>query len=166
MTGPRSPRSGHEMGHRLTRPDLAADYVRQILEAKVRAAQEAEKPPPKPSRLPWLLGLSPILVGLTLWNILRTDRGPPVFSPTEEAAALRFRIYLAAQAVLAYRDSAGRLPRSLQAIGADQEGMVYAPVEPDFLIAVEHGPWRITYRSGEDLRPYALAYQVLQREAR
>ena len=106
--------------------------------------------------------LVPALLGLTGWNVGRLTHQPVVFTPHETEAALRFRIYLAAEAVLAFKVSAGTLPADIKDIGLDHdEGLVYAPLDTTYIITGVAGEVRLTYRGDQDLGPFAVAYEEL-----
>lgn len=148
---------------RFSQRELAAQYVGDILRQKAEeAAQARAAPPPRPRGARALMVLVPILLGLTGWNLGRLMREPAVFSPEEAEAGLRFRMYLAAEAVRAYRDSARALPATLEDLGLDEdEGLVYAPIEDTFIITGVDGPVRLTYRGDQDPAPFAAAYDVV-----
>ena len=117
--------------HRLSRPDLAAEIVADIIKQKVDDAkqqkEEARRPPPKRTRAVVLMVSVPVLFGLTAWNLVHAHDRPTVFTAEQLDAGVRFRIYLAAQAVEAYRDSRGRLPPTLGAVGMEGDGLDYSP---------------------------------------
>ena len=121
---------------RFSQRDLAAQFVGEILKQKAEEAANARAaPPPRRTAARTLMVLVPLLLGLTGWNVGRMMREPAVFSPEETEAALRFRIYLAAEAVRAYKDSAGILPMDIRDIGLDEdEGLVYAPLDTTYII--------------------------------
>lgn len=147
---------------RFSQRDLAAQYVGDILRQKTEEAAQARAAPPPPRRgARALMVLVPILLGLTGWNLGPRMREPKVFSPEEAEAGLRFRMYLAAEAVRAYRDSAKVLPATLADLGLDEdEGLVYAPSGDTFIITGVDGSVRLTYRGDQDPAPFAAAYDV------
>lgn len=148
---------------RFSQRDLAAQYVGEILKqkaeeaAKVRAAPRRQRAAGRS-----LTVLVPVLLGLTGWNVGRMVREPAVFTSGETEAALRFRIYLAAEAVRTFKDSAGTLPADIKDIGLDRdEGLVYAPLDTTYIITGVADEVRLTYRGDQDLGPFAAAYDVL-----
>ena len=153
--------------HRLSRPDLAAQMVADILKEKIADANEikaaAAARPRRRDLRRWLLGLVPAFLALSAWNVLRAGAGPQVFTPDELAASLRFKIYLAVQGIHAYRDSAGTLPRSLQQIHMADDGLAYVRSDTSYVIVGTAGDTHVTYRKGDDLKPYASASQSLAR---
>ena len=156
--------------HRLSRPDMAAQLVSDIIHQKVAAVQQdradeqkAVQRKKRRSKLWYFAVLLPTLLGLSVWNVVRSGAVPVVLTPEEIDASIRFRIFLAAQAVEAYRDSAGRWPRDLAAVGLEAEGLVYTLVERTYTVAdTSHGV-PLTYRGGESLAPFADAYAQLRR---
>jgi len=152
---------------RFTRPDVAADLVKDIIKQKVddvkqaRAAAAAAKK--RKTRLPLLLGLLPVLIGLTAWNVLRSERRPVVISPEDRVASLKFKIYLAAEAIEAYRANHGAIPANLKQVGADMPGLTFVPADTTWSIVGRVDSVSITYRHGQPLGPYSSAYQPMQR---
>ncbi|MGH7569866.1 MAG: hypothetical protein ACREL9_13025, partial [Gemmatimonadales bacterium] len=159
-------------GHRLTRPDLAAAIVADIIKQKVEevkhAKQEARRPRERSRAWVIVLGL-PLVLGLTGWNLLRVRERPVVFTATQVDAGVRFKIYLAVQAVETYRQSLGRLPPDLGAVGMDGDGLTYRRTDSTYTIAAEAGAGSdgaagtplYEYRSGDDLTPFADGYAEL-----
>lgn len=149
--------------------DIAAQLVADIIHAKVEAKKQAEAAVREAvsrrrrrSRGWYFLFALPLLVGLTVWNLTRGARPPQVFSAEEREAAVRFRIYLAAQAVEAYRDSVGRWPPSLAAVGFGDAGFVYQARVRDYEISDTSSSVPLTYRRGDMVAPFAGAYRELQ----
>jgi len=104
----------------------------------------------------------PLFLGLTAWNLVRATQTPEVFSADERESAVRFRMYLAAQAVEAYRDSLGRWPADLGTVGFADARFVYQAGERDFEISDTSASVPLTYRRGDPMRPFAGAYQELK----
>lgn len=174
MTSPRrpsTPSSGPgSKGHRLSQPDMAAQLVADIIKQKVEEVkqdkvqrQRAVLLKKRRSKLWYFLGLLPVFLGLTIWNLTRAGEPPVVFTPEEIEASVRFKIYLAAQTVQAFRDSAGLWPRSLAAVGMADEGLVYRLVDTSFTIADTSGGVPLVYHGGENLALFADAYAMLAR---
>ncbi len=86
-----------------------------------------------------------------------------MFTPDELAASLRFKIYIAAQGIRAFRDSAGTLPSSLQQIRMADDGLAYVRSDTTYVIVGSAGPVHLTYRSIDDLKPYGRAAHTLGR---
>jgi len=155
---------------RFTRPDVAADLVKDIIKQKVedvkqaRAAAVAAKK--RRNRLPLLLGLLPLLIGLTLWNVLRAGHQPVVISPADRVASLKFKIYIAAEAIEAYRTTHGVIPANLKQVGADMQGLTYVPGDTTWSIVGRVDSTSITYRHGQPLGAFSSAYQPMQRRRR
>ena len=141
-----------------------AGFVEEIMQ---RDSEEANRKPPERPRRSWgplLVVLIPVLVGLTAWNSFSMTRTTVAFSPPIETDAARFTIYLIAQAVEEYRDSAGALPPSLEYLDLDEEGIEYARLDDSYTLTASVGDNRIVYRAGEDLQEFWVAYETFSRE--
>lgn len=152
-------------------PEAAADLVKSIVQQKVEDAKQARADAlkarrPRKNRVPLLLGLLPVLLGLTAWNVM--NAGPPrsAMSRDDQLASLKFRIYLAAQAVEAYRGAHGGYPANLTQVGVDWNGLQYAPGDTTWTIVSRLDSETITCRHGDPLAPFAAAYHGLQRKQR
>lgn len=168
MTGPAGKRPPGDP-HKLQRPDLAAQMVADILKQRVadvketKAAVQAARPRRRNWKR-WLAGLIPAFCALSAWNLLKAGAQPQAFTPDELAASLRFKVYIAVQGVRAFRDSAGTLPVSLQQIRMADEGLAYVRSDTTYVIVGSAGAVHITYRSGDDLKPYGGAAHTLARK--
>jgi hypothetical protein len=157
--------------HRLSRPDMAAQLVADIIQQKVAEikqdkaeVQRIVRQKRRRSKLWYFLVLLPALIGLSIWNIVRSGRPPEVLSAEEIDASIRFRIFLAAQAVEAYQDSAGRWPRDLAAVGMGGDKLVYRLLDTSYTITDTSGTGvRLVYHGGESLAPFGDAYAQLGR---
>jgi hypothetical protein len=110
-----------------------------------------------------VFGLLPAFLVLLGWNLTRGRATPVVFTPAEVDAGARFKIYLAAQALKAFRDSAGTWPASLEAVGFAGEGLTYELSDTTYLLHTTIGGAPFTYRSGDDLAFFRDATQELVR---
>jgi hypothetical protein len=154
--------------HRLSRPDLAAELVQDILTRKVEERQReavAEQLETLRRRqrpwLYWIFGLLPILGVLVIWNLVRRAEAPPVFRAEELDASVRLKIFLTAKAIYAYRDSTRRFPASLAELGMRDIGLVYERTATSFTITDTSAVLPLTYYSGDDLTIFSSAYQQL-----
>jgi hypothetical protein len=152
---------------------MAAQLVADIIKQKVEEIKEekfqrlqAVLLKRRRSKLWYFLGLLPLFLLLTIWNLVRSGEEPRVFSSEELVAGTRFKMYLTAQAVQAYRDSAGRWPRNLAAVGLARERLVYQLVDGTYTITDTSGSVPLVYRGGESLTLFANAYAVLARRRR
>jgi len=139
----------------------ASEYVAEIMRRHTANAQEPPAPRRTRSRTALLVALAVILVSSIALNLSLALREPEVVAPDKEEASARLTVYLVAQAIQAYRDSAHTLPKSLVDLGVDGVGISYAPNEPTYTVTVEIGGTRLAYRSGESLVPYRDAAQIL-----
>lgn len=159
-----------DQGHRITRPNVAADLVKDIIKQKVEDVKqervEAQRLKKRHNHLPLLLGLLPIAIGLTVWNVVHLSAKPTVFSPAERVASMRFRIYLTERAVEAYRETHKALPPNLHVLNMEAKGLTYVPGDTSWAIVGRVDSLTITYRHGDPLAPFASAYQTLQRGRR
>ena len=110
-----------------------------------------------------VFALVPAFLLLLGWNLTRGGTPPQVFTPAELDAGSRFKIYLAAQALKAYRDSAGVWPASLDAVGFANEGLTYEVVDTTYVIQTTVGGAPVFYRSGDDLAFFRDASRELVR---
>lgn len=131
----------------------------QVLEQQAERASQDDRPRrPSVLRLEAILLVALVLITVWLWVLppawLIPTPVPPV-PIAEEAAGLRFAIYLQAQRIRAYELANGGLPESLEDAGPAIAGMQYR--------VVEHGVYeltgttervRLTYRSAEPLREW------------
>ncbi|MBI1968159.1 MAG: hypothetical protein HYS40_09225 [Gemmatimonadetes bacterium] len=174
MTTPRRPSTlagaTARKDHRLSQPDVAAQLVADILKQKVEEVkqdkverQRAVLRKRRRSKLWYSLALLPLFLGLTIWNLTRASTQPTVFTPEELDASLRFKMFLAAQAVQAYRDSAGTWPSSLAVVGMEDAALVYQLADTSYTIADTSGGVPLVYHSGETLAPFADGYALLAR---
>lgn len=155
--------------HRLSRPDMAAQLVADIIHRKVDEAKRSQDHARQEvtrrrrrNRAWYFLGAVPLLVSLTIWNVVRITHRPEVFTAAERESAVRFQMYLAAQAVQAFRDSAGHWPADLRAVGMDDAGFVYERRDADFSITDTTSRVPLVFRPGDPLAPYAAGYQELK----
>jgi len=144
---------------------MVADILKQkIADVKeTKAAVQAARPRRRNWKR-WLVVLIPAFSTLTAWNVLRAGAEPQVFTPDELSASLRFKVYIAAQGIRAFRDSAGTLPASLQQIRMADLGLAYVRSDTTYVIVGSAGAAHVTYRSGEDLKPYGGAAHTLARK--
>ncbi len=152
---------------RLSRPDVAAQIVADIIRQKAEAAEEIKRAAVQPrrrSRGLLLVVLGALLLGLSAWNLVRSGPEPEPFTPEQHEASLRLQIYLAAQALEAYHDSAGVYPPTLAPIGMDDAELAYVPADSSYAIVGTAGSVSLTYRKGENLASFAAGVGLLARE--
>lgn len=159
--------------HRLSRPDLAAELVQDIItrraEERKREAVAEQLETLRRKQRPWLwwiFGLLPVLGILGIWNLVRRAEVPTVFAVEELDASVRLKIFLAAKAVQAYRDSTHRLPASLADVRMADIGLVYERAANSYTISDTSGVLPLTYYSGDDLYIFSSAYRELAHRRR
>ena len=103
----------------------------------------------------------PLLLGLTIWNLARAANPPVVYTAAEIESGVRFRMYLAAQAVEAYARTTGRWPTSLAVVGFGDDGFTYTAGGATFEIVDTSSAVPLSYRRGDMIEPFANAYQEL-----
>ena len=169
MTSPEGPPPRPRPPLKTTPPDTAAQLIADIINQKVEAVQEQEAAKRdaatrqrRRGRAWYFLVALPVLVGLTVWNLVRAAHPPPVFTASERESAVRFRIYLAAQAVEAYHDSLGQWPADLTVVGFGDAGFVYKTGTPDYAITDTSSVVPLSYRRGDMFQPFAGAYNELK----
>lgn len=152
-----------------SRRELASELVQSIIkdkaEARERGAARVQDKAARRQRLRRILvfGLFPAFLVLLGWNLTRSSKPAEVFTPAELDAGVRFKIFLAAQALKVYRDSAGTWPPSLDAVGFAHEGLTYQVVDTSYILQANIGGAPVSYRSGDDLSFFRDASQELMR---
>lgn len=146
-------------------PESGGDYVDAIMEREASLAARVGAAPHRKRSGVVLLGVLLVaLAALASWNVYRALHEPDLFTDSEELASAQFMVFLTHQAIEAYRDSARRLPPDLAAIGKDGDPVRYnREGETRYTLAVTVGDTTVSYRSGESIRPYALAFDSLRR---
>lgn len=144
---------------------LAAELVADIMQGKAKQAQEARlakaaPPPRRRGRL--LIPLIPLLVGLTIWNVLRMQATPTVFTPAQQEASLRIKIFLAAGAVEHFHDSTGVFPPSLAAVRMADPTLLYMPGATTYSLVGTYGATSLSYRHGDPLAPFAAGFTTVR----
>lgn len=140
-----------------TRRELASELVHSIIKDRVEERDRGQAPGHghgarrQRMRRTLVFGLLPAFLLLLGWNLTRGSTPPQVFTPAELDAGSRFKIFLAAQALKAYRDSTGSWPGSLDAVGFGNEGLTYEIVDTGYVIQTTVGGAPVFYRSGENL---------------
>lgn len=147
-------------GRKLQASESPQTYVAEILrhEAEVVGPTAA---PVRRLRLGFLVMLVGFTVAVTMWNLVISARPPVVFTPAQVEASARFRIYLLTQDIEAFRDSAGILSAGLEVLGHEQDGITYVTRSSDYQLLAPVGADQIRYHSGDDLAPFASAYELL-----
>jgi hypothetical protein len=143
---------------------LVADILHQKAEAKRRAVETARQTVVRRRRRGrawYFLVALPLFVGLTAWNLARAAHPPAVYTAAERESGVRFRMYLAVQAVEAYRNSTGRWPATLAAVGFGDVGFTYETSARGYEIGDTSSAVPLTYRRGDMIEPFANAYNEL-----
>jgi hypothetical protein len=131
--------------------------VREHVAERERAAAAAFGPPKPPSRwpLPLLVLVLVAAVGRSVW----IQRQPvPLAGPERLERSVRATIYLGVNAVELYRSQHGRLPATLAETVENDLEATYVPDGERFSLTATVGEVTLTYRSGDDLAPYAAAF--------
>jgi len=169
MTAPTRPPAWRRDRHRLSRPDVAAQLVADIIHHKVEEAKQTQEAArqdrarrTRRNRAWYFLGALPLLLGLTIWNVVRISRVPDVFTPAERESVIRFEMYLVAQGIEAYRDSTGRWPSDLRAVGMADTGLLYELQDSVFAISDTSSSVPLVYRRGDPLAPFAAGFEELK----
>jgi hypothetical protein len=153
----------------MSRPDVAAQLVADIIHQRVEAARRQQAALAaavagrrRRGRAWYFLGALPLCIGLTAWNLARAARTPDVFTVSEHESVVRLRMYLAVQAIEHHRDSAGHVPADLAAVGFGDAGFVYHPNGGRFAITDTTASVPLTYHYGDPLEPFAGATEELR----
>ena len=161
-------RSRSQQRPSLSPNDMAAQLVADIIHQKVEAQERADEAvrmavvrKRRRGRGWYFLVALPMFVGLTAWNFARAAHPPAVYTASERESGVRFRMFLAAQAVEAYRDSLGRWPATLAAVGFGDAGFTYSASARSYEITDTSSAVPLEYRRGDMLEPFADAYNEL-----
>jgi hypothetical protein len=130
---------------------------------KLARKPEDDEPTPPKRRLGrgLLLGfLTVVLLGVAAWDIYYLTFEPSP-TPDYEELSLRASVYLAVRTVEGYQEETGALPRSLQEVGMDDEGLEYTLEGDGFSLVAPGEANTIRFRSEDDLAPYEAAFPSL-----
>ena len=138
--------------------DLVAEILRRDTEIRERAPVHVK---PK-SKLPWLLALLVVGIAVTAWNVIRLRRPVEVFTGAEQVASAEARLMLTSVAIAAFRDSAGRLPQSLDEAGlTDEEDVTYRLEDGLYRLIIQVQGRAIEYQSGEDISRLTRSFEAM-----
>ncbi|HEX9692419.1 MAG TPA: hypothetical protein VGA22_10005 [Gemmatimonadales bacterium] len=134
----------------------AGNIVAAIMEeaAEKAAAQAAAKQVKGKRHSTIVFILLPILIALVSWNVVRTMNPSEPFDSEDLSDGARMAVYLAADAVIAYRDSTGTLPRGLSVVGLGDLPVTYEVEASGFTVSTSVSGRVVSYRSGQDLRAF------------
>lgn len=134
----------------------ASDHAREKIQAMAAEPERASRR----GRGYLLLALALVLGGVVAWNLqVYFQAGTP--SRAFQETALQASIFMAQQAVEGSLAETGTLPSTLESVGADEEGLTYAPSGPDYRLTATYSGLEVVYRSGDDIQPFREAFQSL-----
>jgi len=135
----------------------AYEIAQSITTEQARAAQEAERLPPRDWGPVIRVANAALAVAVALWLLV----APPDWLPraerdarTSEQREMSLRLVLALEAsrVTAYRDEAGKLPESISDAGGDPRNVTYVIVDASrFTLTAKDGASSLTYDSAQPL---------------
>jgi len=130
----------------------AASYVTEILENEARHQAKARVSPKRRRRGIRAFAFSaPIFAVLTVINVAAANRSVPPLEPVAAKHEAQVGIYLAIQQIEAYKDANdGRLPPTLEDVGADAPGLVFVRDAQGYEIVAELDGTYERYRHGDD----------------
>ncbi|MEK6596722.1 MAG: hypothetical protein AABY91_00205 [Gemmatimonadota bacterium] len=138
------------------------DLVAEILRRDTEIRERAPVVPKSRSRLPWLLALLVVGIAVTAWNVVRLRRPVEVFTGAERVASAEARLMLTSVAIAAFRDSAGRLPQSLDEAGlTDEEDVSYRLEDGLYRLIIQVQGRAIEYQSGEDIGRLVKSFEAM-----
>ena len=148
------------------------DAFDQVIKAD---AEQRGKPADRRRQRKWLLHPIAMLALLVLFGtigylgVVRPpwlfERGMPPENATLQDASLRLGMAMQYQRIDRYRQANGRLPQSLDDVGAPMQGITYERVGADqFVLRGRNGTVSLTLRSTDPVREFvANSYSVIQR---
>jgi len=145
--------------------DIIHNRVAEVKRSREAARKEVARRRQRGRAWYFLVAL-PMLLGLTVWNAVRAQRAPEVFTAEERESTIRLRMYLAVEAVESYHRENGRWPADLRTIGMGDVGFLYVRQDSVYAISDTSAAVPLTYRRGDPLRPFAEAYQELKHASR
>lgn len=136
-----------------------ADILREVMEDQARrAASESREERSSGRRLVrGVYALALVLcgyvwIGSPSWL---TVQGPPPPSPAEQEDALRLTIYVQAQQIESFRSREGRIPSSLEEVGARLSGVHYQRTGPThYRLTGVNDEVTLVYDSSDSLRDF------------
>lgn len=135
-----------------------AGLIAEIVQRDAQARRERERRDMR-RRLPVLLCLLVLLTGFGTWNFLRITKRPTL-PPVQVEQAARAQLFLIASSLDAYRAEHGELPGSLDDAALDAAGVEYRVEGGRYELVARLGAWQLTFREGQDRRPFAAALGV------
>jgi hypothetical protein len=148
--------------------------VRGVVDYATRLTLAVERTKPMESyrARPMVLALLALVsLSLAIWSYVARPAwvfGPGLshFSVAQREGHMRYAMFLAAQRVLSYRDSAGGLPATLRETGEAWPGMSYRVNGAIFELTADGASGtRISYRSSQDPREFLGSAATLLRES-
>jgi hypothetical protein len=148
------------------------DAFDQVIKAD---AEQRGKPVERGRQRKWLLHPVAMLALLVLFGTTAYlgavrpawlfDRGMPPENAALQDASLRLGMAMQYQRIDRYRQANGRLPQSLDDVGAPMQGITYERVGADqFVLRGRNGAVSLTLRSTDPVREFvANSYTVIQR---
>lgn len=148
------------------------DAFDQVIKAD---AEQRGKPADRRRQRKWLLHPIAMLALLVLFGTIGYlgavrppwlfERGMPPENAALQDASLRLGMAMQYQRIDRYRQANGRLPQSLDDVGAPMQGITYERVGADqFVLRGRNGTVSLTLRSTDPVREFvANSYTVIQR---
>lgn len=136
------------------------DTLRDVMHDVARQRELRRRPgPPTPRWQPALLVvLALAFLAVAVWNgRWYTEVRSPAFSSAELEDGLRATIFLTALSLEDHRARTGLYPASLADAGLDAPGLEYRRHEGGYLLEARGAGVEVSYRSGQDLRPFETA---------
>ena len=140
---------------------ILADAKQERDERRVRseAAQERveRKLAKKRSQARKLFYLAPVLVLMTVANLLMSNHAGGAISPDEEATAARVNLYMIAAAIEDYEQEHDRYPATLSQLGIEEPGIRYTYRGDSYSLSWETPAGIIEYEPRENVSPLVAA---------
>lgn len=156
MSGDGLSGSGQDQANR-----LVDDILRKTKEREERAPLVAPQPPSGKWRARLLAAAAPIVIIMTLGNLLAFF--PQTAQPApEDRDDLRFELFLVAQEIHLYQKEHGSLPTDLAVLGLDDPELQYVVTDRSFALTMDDNGMTVSYQPGDpDEERYAAAFDML-----
>jgi hypothetical protein len=141
--------------------DPKTRLVEEILQLEAARANTSDTHVRPRSRLPLILAVAALVLGVGALDAIVLLRPQVVFSPAQQTGNARFSIYLVAQSIEAYRLRSGSIPPDLAMVHAGDLGVGYVVTGDTYVLRATTPDGDLEYRSGMNLDDFGSGRNVL-----